>query len=58
MCMSKKLPTGTKLPPILQEQHKGYAPDRFSAARLEGKVENRGLKNVGRQTKKGKRGNR
>jgi len=58
MRMAKKLPTGTSLPKVLQGKHKDYAPDRWPAARLEGKVENRGLKNVGRQTKKGKRGNR
>lgn len=56
--MPKKLPTSAPLPQVLEEKHQGYAPDRFPAARLEGKVGNRGIKNVGKQSRKGKRGDR
>lgn len=49
---------GSKLPPVLEEQHKGHVPDRWPAARLEGRVQNMGLKNLGKQARKGKRGDR
>ncbi len=56
--MPKQSPLGSKLPPILEEKHKSHVPDRWPAARLEGRVQNMGLKNLGKQARKGKRGDR
>lgn len=47
---------GKKDPKILS--HKPPGNPLFQAARLEGKVRNFGIKNIGPQMKKGKRGDR